>query len=149
MEPNASIQFICRDLSRINERIGREGWTVEQDGLLIKVILPQKHSERFFRLLLYCHGYPRHPIEATFIPDPLHTNIVLWPNDNEGMFRISTSLNRIPFICMAGLKSYSPEEDSPSTPYMLCDINIANIITRIYQKINEITCTFVEVGVDS
>jgi hypothetical protein len=46
------------------------------------------------------------------------------------------------------LKSYSPEDDSPSTPYMPSDINIANIITRIYQKINEVTCTFVEVGVN-
>lgn len=148
MEPNASIQFISRDLRKINERIGREGWTVEQDGLLVKVVLPQKHSGRFFRLLLYCYGYPRHPIVATFTPDLLRTNTILWPYDNEGMFRLATSLNRNPFICMAGLKSYSPEEDSPSTPYMPSDINIANIITRIYQKINEITCTFVEVGVD-
>ena len=148
MEPFASIQFISRDLEKIHERIGREGWTIEQRGLFVKVILPQKHSRKFFNLLLYCYGYPRHPIDANFMPDPLHTNTVLWPYDNEGMFRISTSLNKIPFICMGGLKSYSPEEDSPSTPYMPSDINIANIITRIYQKINEINSTFVEVGVN-
>lgn len=149
MEPHASIQFISRDLNRIHERISREGWDVEQDGLLVKVVLPQKHTGKFFRLLLYCYGYPRSPIEATFIPDPIRSNVVLWPYDNEGIFRIFTSLNRIPFICMAGLKSYSPEEDSPLTPYMLCDINIANIITRIYQKINEKTCNFIEFGVDA
>lgn len=148
MEPNASIQFIKRDLSNINERISREGWIVEQDDLFVKIILNQKHSGRFFTLLLFCPGYPRHPIEATFIPEPSRSNTVLWPHDNEGMFRISTSLNKIPFICMAGLKTYSPEDDSPSTPYMPSDINIAAIITRIYQKINEISCSLVEVGVD-
>lgn len=148
MDLNASVQFIKRDLEKIHERIIREGWTVDQDGLFVKVAFSQIHTGKHFGLLLYCQGYPRHPIDATFIPDPQQPDRIFWPYDSEGMFRINTSLNRVPFICMAGLKSYSPEEDNPTTPYRADDINIANVITRIYHKINEKGCSFIEVGVD-
>ena len=147
MEPKVSESFLQRDLFKLATRASRNGWQLKQEGLFIKVIIPQRHTARIFRLLLFCHGYPRHLISAEFMPDQFQPNTILWPDDKEQMFRVRSSGNGIPFICMAGLKTYIPESDQTTVPYSMGDINISNIITRIAHKIESPDCSFLEVHV--
>lgn len=147
MELEASIRFLERDIKKIEERSKRYGWHIFQDGIFVKVLLPQLHTSKLFRLSLFCYGYPRHLITAEFLPNPLQPNKILWPNDKEQMFRIRSSANGIPFICMAGLKTYIPESDETTVPYSSNDLHIANIITRIGQQIAKADCSYLEVNI--
>lgn len=147
MEPAASIRFLERDLKKLADRASRHKWQLKQEGIFVKALLPQSHTSKIFRLLLFCYGYPRHLISAEFMPEPFQPGIILWPNDNEQMFRIHSSGNKIPFICMAGLKTYIPENDETTVPYSMADIHVANIITRIAQKIESPNCSYLEVKV--
>ena len=144
MENEVSIKFLERDIAGILQRIERNGWQITQEGLFVKAILPQTSTGKWFKLLLFCHGYPRSLINAEFLPESTVPVKIVWPDDNEHMFRIRTSTGN-PFICMAGLKSYIPEDIESTVPYSMADIHVANIITRIAERINDPDCGFLEV----
>lgn len=145
MEPDVSVKFLERDIAGIMERMKRCGWQIVQEGVFVKVILQQNRTGKMFRLLLFCHGYPRRLISAEFLPEPFQPDRILWPDDKERMFRIRTSGTGNPFICMAGLKTYIPEDSESTVPYSMADIHIANIITRIAGRISDADCGFLEV----
>lgn len=135
MDPYASEQFLTRDLGRLSRRIAREGWRVRQDGLVVEALLPRRSSNEHFRLLLICRQYPRQPMVAAFLPETGTAG--KWPLDGEYVFR---SNSPVPFICLPGLSSYSPEEGVTANPYSREDLRIGAVLGRIADALNEGRC---------
>lgn len=137
MDPYASEQFLVRDLSRLVARASREGWEIHRNGLLVEAILVQRKTAQRFRLLLVCDGYPQSPMAASFLPMVGTGAASKWPVDGEHAFRSQTV---IPFICLPGLLSYSPEGDQTTNPYSRHDLRVGAVLGRVADAINSEQC---------
>ncbi|PLR75279.1 hypothetical protein CU633_21970 [Bacillus sp. V3-13] len=134
MDKLASEKFIERDLKKVDRRIKECDWSINQKGIYVTCLFQHKETRENFSLFLSCDGYPRHPIKATFMPcSPIVYPATKWPFDGDHVFRTSSPF---PFICLPGLTTYIPEKERAPHPFSLRDINIGNVITRIYQAIH-------------
>lgn len=138
MDSYASERFLSRDLQRLGHRIEREGWVVCHQGIIVEATLPRHRQGDSFRILLVCHGYPRRPMAATFLPDATTGAFSRWPVDGEYVFRAHAP---VPFICLPGLLSYSPEGEEVTNPYAEEDLHVGAILGRLADAINDERCT--------